>query len=258
MFNCNGKVKLKLKAELIVRIHYDIEGEFSDLEFTSTIRERALGSGLSGSVGVVYEKIEMILEGTPIAIGGFVTEIHRHVPRDSRIKRLVPKSKTVIESMNGKFDILEPELSVETAPIIDSEEGTSHETVRSGLLAGEIHRIVVDSMEHHAAHACDEDACARLAGISDTEIALLFSSMDVVFEHCAFNAEAVKRLVADPNTVVRLKLREETPLAKVVGAVADRGVSARIADAGTAATLFDPSPAVEEGGLAVLAIISAG
>ena len=247
-----------MKTELRVRIHYDVEGEFSDLEFISTIRERALDAGLGGSAGFVYEKIEMILEGTPIAIGGFVSEIHRHVPPDSQIKRLVPKSKTVIESMNGKFDILEPELPVERPQIIDSKKVSDQETLRCRLLAGEIHRIVVHSVEHHAAHAFNEEACARLAEISDAEIALLFANMDVLFEHCAFNADAVKRLVSNPKDTVTLKLRDKTSLTKTVGVLSAREISARIADSGTAATLFDSSATGEEGGLAVLAIISAG
>ena len=250
-------MRSKLKAELIVRIHYDMEGEFSDVEFTSKIRERALDAGLGGSVEFVYEKIEMVLEGTPIAIGGFVAEIHRHIPRDSRITRLVPKSKTVIQSMNGKFNILESELPAKPETTVDSKETFDHEVVRRGLLAGEIHRIVVDSMEHHAVHAFNEEACARLAEISDAEIALLFASMDCVFEHCAFNADAVKRLVSNPNDIVKLKLKEKTPLAKTVGVITAREISAKVADPTTADTLFDSSATREEEGLAVLAIINA-
>ena len=245
-----------MKAELIVRIYYDVEGEFSDSNITTTIRKRALHSGLGGSVVVLSDKIEMVLEGTPIAIGGFVAEIHQHIPRDSRITRLVPKSKTVIQSMNGKFNILEPELSAEPTPIVDSKETSDHEEVRRGLLAGEIHRVVVHSVEHHAAHAFNEEACAKLAEISDAEIALLFASMDCVFEHCSFNADAVKRLVSNPKDVVKLKLREKTPLAQTVGGIADCEVSAKLADPTIAATLLSATPSTTQPAIEALAIIN--
>lgn len=247
-------MKSKLKTELIVRIHYDIEGEFSDETIPATIRERALDSGLGGSVGFVADRIEMILEGTPIDIGGFVSDIHRHIPRNSRIKRLVPLSKTVIESMNGKFTILEPDLSVETTPIVDLGEGASHDDIRSALLAGKIHRIVVHSMEYHAVDAFNEEACAKLAEINEAEIALLFSNMDEIFEHCAFNADAVKRLVANPKETVKLKLRETTTLASIAGVEANCEISVKLADP-HATTIFDSNSTAEQGSLAVLAII---
>ncbi|NOY75293.1 MAG: hypothetical protein GXP32_05835 [Kiritimatiellaeota bacterium] len=207
-----------MKYDLTVRIQYLVEGSFPDADVVADIKKHALSRGLGGRAGLVGGTVEMTLEGTPREIGEFVAGIHLRFPRNSRIHRIVPVMKTVIESANSEFVVYETESTVEP-PLgpLDTPPSVLND-IRNALLDGKVVRINLDDTTYLAADARNAEACQELIDTaSDRGTILLFPDIDEIFKHCRFNADVVKTLVSNPKATASLKPGEA--LSKILAAI---------------------------------------
>ncbi|MCK5844629.1 MAG: hypothetical protein KAG97_07985 [Victivallales bacterium] len=229
-----------MEQKLIVSIRYLVEGDFPDTSVVLTIREHAVSFGLGGGARVFEGRLEMTLEGAPESIGEFLACVHSRLPRSSRIHRIVPMAKTVIQSAVAKFVVYGAES--ESAPAAKTTEcGSSYDSsgILNDLSSGKVVRIVVNGSECPVVDAFNATACFRLLESEpESSEALLFSDVESVFKHFKFSADAVKSFMSNQKNSVRLALRPDSRLRLSANLADAAEAQVMIADPATVETLF--------------------
>ena len=227
-----------MENELLVRIQYIVSGESFDSGALSAIRAHASCLGLGGSASLTDCGIEMTLSGAPTDIGDFLTEFHLKLPDGVSVRQITPVMKTVVQSSDTEFIVHNVDSDTSAQVPVEEPGKLGYDAIRAALLAGESARITIRSSDYLALPPVKESSDGDMPLNSDCVPTLLFASMDSLFEHCHFNAAAVKGLVARPDRPARVRLRPETK-DRLPAEIADSDeVFAMIADPGISDEIF--------------------
>ena len=186
------------KKEHIYRIVYELTVTVEHTEAAIEIEKIAKTELCLGWLDSKNDVLCLVLEGTSLSIGEFITYLHLKLPEHIRMQELKIVHKKKISSFSSNS------FSNKLAESSENNDKFSNELIAEFcdiLIAGDILSVSHKNVTHKFQKICTfsseafEKISLQFEDIS--EFFIVIYNIQMIFEYCAFSSDIVKSLVAD-------------------------------------------------------------